>query len=90
MDYTDLFSVILHDDNTQKFDTRWDEVLLSISKSPSDEILESLYRLRIRESAQHKGVLELYDSSEDIDAQLSKIEHSGEKEYRSETTITKL
>ena len=29
------------------------------------------------------------DSSEYIDAQLSKIEDRGEKEYRSETTITK-
>ena len=30
LDYADLFSVILHDDNVQEFDTRWDEVLLSI------------------------------------------------------------
>ena len=32
-----------------------------MSKIPSDEILESLYKLRIRESAQLKTVLELYD-----------------------------
>ena len=38
-DYADLFSVILHDDNVQEFDTRWDEVLLGMSKSPSDENL---------------------------------------------------
>ena len=30
-------------------------------KIPSDDILESLYKLRIRESAQLKTVLELYD-----------------------------
>ena len=30
-------------------------------KNPSDDILESLYKLRIRESAQLKTVLELYD-----------------------------
>ena len=36
----------LHDDNIQEFDTRWDEVLLSMSKIPSDDILESLYKLR--------------------------------------------
>ena len=30
-------------------------------KNPSDDILESLYRLRIRESDQLKTVLELYD-----------------------------
>ena len=38
-----------------------DEVLLTMSKIPSDDILESMYKLRIRESAQLKTVLELYD-----------------------------
>ena len=61
LDYADLISVTLHDDNIQEFDTRWDEVLLSMSKKPSDDILESLYKLRIREPAQLKTVLELYD-----------------------------
>ena len=42
LDYADLFSVILHDDNTQEFDPRWDEVLLSMSKNTSDDKLESL------------------------------------------------
>ena len=44
LDYADLFSVTLHDDNIQEIDTRWDEVLLSVSKIPSDNILESLYK----------------------------------------------
>ena len=61
LDYVDLFSVILHDDNVYDFDTRWDEVLLSMSKIPSDDVLESLYKLRVRESARLKTVLELYD-----------------------------
>ena len=61
LDYAELFSVTLHDDNIQEFDTRWDEVLLSMSKISSDDILESLHKLRIRESAQLKTVLELYD-----------------------------
>ena len=61
LDYADLFSVTLRDDNVQEFDTRWDEVLLSMSKIPSDDISERLYKLRIRESAQLKTVLELYD-----------------------------
>ena len=60
LDYAD-YSLSLYDDNIQEFDTRWDEVLLSMSKIPSDDILESLYKLRIRESAQLKTVLELYD-----------------------------
>ena len=61
LDYADLFSVTLHDDNIQEFDTRWDEVQLSMSKIPSDDILESLYKVRTRESAQLKTVAELYD-----------------------------
>ena len=48
LDYADLFSVTLHDDNIQELDTRRDEVLLSMTKFPSDDILASLYRLRIR------------------------------------------
>ena len=87
LDYADLFAVALHDDNVQDFDTRSDEVLLSMSKFPSDDILECLCKLRIRESAQLKTVRHR-DSS--IDAQLSKLEDNGEEEYRSETSITKL
>ena len=52
---------VLHDDNIQEFHTRCDEVLLSESKIPSDDDLESQYKLRIRESAHLKTVLELYD-----------------------------
>ena len=61
LDYADFFSVTLHDNNVQEFDTRWDDVLLSTSKIPSDDVLESLYKLRKRESAQLNTVLELYD-----------------------------
>ena len=61
LDYADLFSVTLHDDNIQEFDARWDDVLRSMSKIPSDDILESLYNLRIRQSVQLKAVLELYE-----------------------------
>ena len=61
LEYADLCSATLHDDNIQEFDTRWDEVLLSISRIPSVDILESLDKSRIRESAQLKTVLELHD-----------------------------
>ena len=80
--YADLFSVSLHDDNIQEFDTRWDEVLLSMTKTPSGDILESLYKLRIREPA---TVLELNDMEIH-----QKIEDNGEEEYRSETSISNL
>ena len=89
-DYADLFSVTLHDDNVQELDTRWDENLLSVSKIPSDDILESLYKLRIRESDQLKTRIEIVRlgaSSEDIMSQLSKVENDGAKKYRSETPV---
>ena len=92
-EYADFFSVTLHDDNLQEFDTRWDEVLLSMSKIPPDDILESLYKLRIRESTQLKTVLELYDM--EIHQKISmpnyqKIEENCEEKKRSETSIAKL
>ena len=37
------------------------EFLLSMTKIPPDDILEGLYKLRIRESEKLKTVLELYD-----------------------------
>ena len=35
LDYADLFSVTLRNDNVEEFDTRWDEILLSMTKIPS-------------------------------------------------------
>ena len=61
LDYADLFSVTLHDDNDQEFDRRWDGILLSLTNIPPDDVLESLCKLRKRESDQLKTVLEVYD-----------------------------
>ena len=61
LDFADLFSITLRNDDVQEFDTRWCENLLSMTKMPLDDILESLYKLRIRESDQLKTVLELFD-----------------------------
>ena len=57
LDYADLFSVTLHDLCIQEFDTRWDEILPSMSKIPSDDVLERLYKLRIREFDQLKNCI---------------------------------
>ena len=57
--YADLFTIVLRNDNIQEFDSKWDG--LSMTKIPSDNILEGLYKLRIRESEKLKTVLELYD-----------------------------
>ena len=59
--YTDLFTIALRNDDIQEFDSKWDGILLSLTKIPHDEILEGLYKLRIRESEKLKTVLELYD-----------------------------
>ena len=59
--YTDLFTVVLRNDDIQEFDSKWDGILLSMTKIPHDEILEGLYKLRIRESEIPRTVLELYD-----------------------------
>ena len=59
--YADLFSVALRNDDIQEFDSKWDGTLLSMTKIPSDDILEGLYKLRIRGSEKLKTVLELYN-----------------------------
>ena len=59
--YADLFTIGLRNDDVQEFDSKWDGILLSMTKSPPDDILEGLYKLRIRESEKLKTVLELYD-----------------------------
>ena len=59
--YADLFTVVLRNDDIQEFDSNWDDLLLSMTKIPPDDILEGLYKLRIRESEKLKTVLELYD-----------------------------
>ena len=59
--YADLFTISLRNDDIQEFDSEWDRILLSMTKIPHDDILEGLYKLRIRESEKLKTVLELYD-----------------------------
>ena len=48
--YADLFTIALRNDEIQEFDSKWDGILLSMTKIPSDDILEGLYKRRIRES----------------------------------------
>ena len=59
--YTDLFTIFLRNDDIQEFDSKWDGILLSVTKITPDDILEGLYKLRIRESEKLETVLELYD-----------------------------
>ena len=59
--YADLFTVVLRNDDIQESDSKWDGILWSMTQIPSDDILEGLYKLRIRESEKLKTVLELYN-----------------------------
>ena len=59
--YADLFTISLRNDDIQEFDSKWAGILLSMTKIPHDDILEGLYKLRIRKSEKLKTVLELYD-----------------------------
>ena len=93
LDYADLFTINLRNDDVQEFDTGWDEILISMSKIPTDDVLESLHKLRIRESDQLKTVLEVYDL--EIHQKIWITDYQGLKtmvkeKRRSETQITKL
>ena len=55
-----LFTIVLRNDDIQEFDLKWDGISFSMTKIPSDDILEGLYKFRIRESEKLKTVLELY------------------------------
>ena len=55
--YADLFTIALRNDDIQEFGSKWDGILLSMTKVPLDDILEGLYISRIRESEKLKTVL---------------------------------
>ena len=59
--YADLFTIVLRNDYIQEFDSKWIEILSSMTQITTDDILENLYKLRIRESEKLKTVWELYD-----------------------------
>ena len=42
--YTDLFTIVFRNDDIQEFDSKWDGILLSMTKIPHDDILEGLYK----------------------------------------------
>ena len=58
--YADVFTIVLRNGDVHEFDSKVGRNL-SMTKAPPDDILEGLYKLRIRESDKLKTVLELYD-----------------------------
>ena len=63
LDCSHLFSTSLHDDDNQDVDTRWEQALLSTKELPKGSIPESLYKMRIRGSAQLKTGLAMYEQA---------------------------
>ena len=59
--FADLFTIALRSDDIQEFDSKWDGILLSMTNIPPDDILQGLYKLRIRVSEKLKTELELYN-----------------------------
>ena len=45
LDYAVLFSITLRNDNVQALVTRWDEILLSMTKIQTDDVLETQNRI---------------------------------------------
>ena len=50
LDLSDLFTVSVQGDHIQDFDTRWDQAPLAASEIPKENVLESSYKMRIRDS----------------------------------------
>ena len=81
----DLFTIGLRNDDIQEFDSKWDGIILSMTKIPPDDILEGLYKLRIRVQ-DRIGIVRPGDSSEENRTWLSQIENNGKKKYRARFT----
>ena len=67
LDLSDLFTFSLQGNDVQEFDTRWDQTLLSATEIPKETVLESSYKMKIRESVQLQTVLAMYDQEIDRD-----------------------
>ena len=63
-------SVSLQGDYIQDFDTKWDQTPLAASETPKENVLESLYKMRIREPVQLQTVLSMYEQENDRDRAL--------------------
>ena len=61
-----LLIYVIYDD-IQDFDTRRDQAQLSAGEVPKENVLESLYEMKTRESVLLKTVLAMYDQEIDRD-----------------------
>ena len=63
LDFPDLVIITFHGDDVQDCVTRCDQVMLSTNEVRNDIILESLYKMRMRESDQLKKILVTYEQA---------------------------
>ena len=87
--YAGLFTISLRNDDIQEFDSKWDGILLSMTKIPPDDILEGLYKLRTRESEKLKTVLEVYKMEihqKKLGPDYHRLKTTGKEKYRAEFT----
>ena len=89
VDFSDLVNAILLGDNIQGFDTRRDEVLLSIKETPRDHIPGSVYNMRRRESEKLKTVIALCDQDlqhKEKLPELHTLDKDGQEDLRTKKT----
>ena len=59
--YADVFTIGLRNDDIQEFNSKWDEILFSLTKISSDDILDELYKLikntRVWETQDRVGIV---------------------------------
>ena len=60
-DFERVNALRMHDDNLHKFIIDWDSLLLKVSKLPSPEILESLFRTQIQRHPWMKDDMNIYN-----------------------------
>ena len=78
--YADLFAIGLRNDDIQEFDSKWDEILLSIDEKPIWWHLGRIVQTkntRVWETQDRIGIVWPGDSSEESWTWLSQIEDSG-------------
>ena len=84
--YADLFTVALRNDNVQEFDTKWDEIQLSITQIPIWWHLGNFVQkknTRVWETQDRVGIVQYGDTSPESRTWQSQNEDDGKKKYRS-------
>ena len=85
--YADLFTISLRNDDIQEFDSKWDEIILSMTQIPIWWHLGRIVQTkntRVWEIQDRIGIVQYGDSSEEGWTWLSQIEDNGKKKYRAE------